>query len=337
MKMIIDGIIETSKSVDLINITGGEPTLHPNLLEILSICKCPEIGRITMNSNGIRLAQDYPLCEQLAEMGVYVILSFHTFDRNISRQLHGQDILDLKLRAIDNLTRAGVRITLLNVMIHNLTESTTSGLLDLMQHNENILSLTVQTMTYTGQGGGHFGRTQHIPVDLAAHHVCEQSQGMIQFNDFITRPVAHPLCYLVCYLLKRGTDLLPFTRFTSRNIIEQMIRDSYLLHSDKGEEILKDMINQLYAEGQNESLLILRELVEKMYPSGESLTEFQRQKIAESAVRTIYIHTHMDEDTFDCSRAMLCPDLVPSEPGRLIPACTYNLFYRMKDEAFYAK
>jgi uncharacterized radical SAM superfamily Fe-S cluster-containing enzyme len=67
------------------------------------------------------------------------------------------------------------------------------------------------------------------------------------------------------------------------------------------------------------------------------VTDFERQKIAESAVRTIYIHSHMDEDTFDCSRAMLCPDLVPSEPGRLIPACTYNLFYRMGDENFYAK
>ena len=44
----------------------------------------------------------------------------------------------------------------------------------------------------------------------------------------------------------------------------------------------------------------------------------------------------MDEDTFDCSRAMLCPDLVPAEPGRLIPACTYNLFYRMKDDRFFS-
>ena len=54
-------------------------------------------------------------------------------------------------------------------------------------------------------------------------------------------------------------------------------------------------------------------------------------------MRTVYLHAHMDEDTFDCSRAMLCPDLVPAEPGRLIPACTYNLFYRMKDERFYRR
>jgi uncharacterized radical SAM superfamily Fe-S cluster-containing enzyme len=62
---------------------------------------------------------------------------------------------------------------------------------------------------------------------------------------------------------------------------------------------------------------------------------FERQRIAESAVRTVYIHAHMDEDTFDCSRAMMCPDLVPASPGRLIPGCTYNLFYRLQDERFH--
>ena len=63
----------------------------------------------------------------------------------------------------------------------------------------------------------------------------------------------------------------------------------------------------------------------------------ERQRLAEASVRTIYLHAHMDEDTFDCSRAMLCPDLVPTGPGRLVPACTYNLFYRMQDERFFIK
>ena len=77
--------------------------------------------------------------------------------------------------------------------------------------------------------------------------------------------------------------------------------------------------------------------METLYPPDAPRSVFERQKLAESCVRTVYVHTHMDEDTFDCSRAMLCPDLVPSEPGRWIPACTYNLFYRQKDERFYVR
>lgn len=337
MKKTVDWIIESSEQVDLINITGGEPTLHPDILDILRVCKRPEIGRITMNSNGIHLAQNYALCEQLAEMGVYVILSFNTFDSDICKQLHGQDITERKLQAIDNLTRAGVKITLLNVMIHNVNENAISGILELMQQNDNILSLTVQTMTYTGQGGGSFKRTQHVPVDLAAHIICEQSNGMLEFDDFVTRPSAHPLCYLVCYMLKSGSGMMPFVRFAPHQKIEQLIQNSYLIRPENGEDFFTDIVNQLYAEDKKEHLEVLRRLVTKMYPLKSSLTNFERQRIAESAVRTIYIHAHMDEDTFDCSRAMLCPDSVSSEPGQFIPACTYNLFYRMKDEKFYVR
>jgi uncharacterized radical SAM superfamily Fe-S cluster-containing enzyme len=335
MKQTVDWIIKSSQQVDLINITGGEPTMHPGIIDILRECKRPQIGRVTMNSNGIRLARDYKLCWQLAELGIYVILSFNTFDGDTSKQLHGRDITELKLKSIDNLTRAGVKMTLLNVMIYDINEDSISALFDLMQQNDNILSLTIQTMTYTGQGGGSFKRTQHIPADLAARKVCQQSDGVLEYSDFMTRPSAHPLCYQVCYLLKSGKEMLPFTRFAPKEQIEQLFEDSYLIRPEKGQDFFTDVINQLYSQGQTECLATLRELVEKMYPADSSVTDFQRQRIAESSVRTIYIHSHMDEDTFDCSRAMLCPDLVPSEPGKLVPACTYNLFYRMKDSRFY--
>jgi uncharacterized radical SAM superfamily Fe-S cluster-containing enzyme len=82
-------------------------------------------------------------------------------------------------------------------------------------------------------------------------------------------------------------------------------------------------------------LKAFRGLVERLFPATGALSDFEQQRAAEEMVRTIYVHSHMDEDNFDCSRAMLCPDLVPAEPGRLIPACTYNLFYRMKDPRFY--
>lgn len=335
MQRTVDWIIESSGPVDLVNLTGGEPTLHPELLEILRVCNRPEIGRITMNSNGLRLAEDFDLCRQLGELGVYVILSLNTFDSEVSRRLHGRDLTAIKRRAIDNLTQAGVRMTLLNVLIRGANEEALAGIFDLMRGNDNILSLTVQTMTYTGQGGGSFSRGRHLPVDEAAAIVCRESGGLLQFEDFLPRPSAHPLCYLTCYMLKTSDRFLPFARLAPRERIQQLFQDSYLIHAAPEDEFFTDAINHLYAEGKEEELGAVRELVERLYPRGRTLTDFERQRIAESSVRTVYVHAHMDEDTFDCSRAMLCPDLVPAEPGRLIPACTYNLFYRMQDERFF--
>ncbi len=336
MKEVVEWIISATGQVDLINVTGGEPTLHPNLLELLALCRRPEIGRITMNSNGLRLADDYELCRRLADLGVYVILSHNTFDPETSCRLHGRDLTAVKQQAIENLTRAGARMTLLNVLMRDTNEDALGGLLDLMRRNDQILSLTIQTMTYTGQGGGQFPRARHIPVDEAAQIVCRQSHGALEPTDFITRPSAHPLCYLVCYLLKSGDQLLPFTRFSSPDGIRRALGDSYLLRPEPAADLFTDAIDQLYATGETTHLMALRRLIEQLYPTVRSISTSERQRRAEASVRTIYLHAHMDEDTFDCSRAMLCPDMVPAGPGRMIPACTYNLFYRMQDERFYS-
>ena len=335
MRRTVDWILESSGPVDLVNITGGEPTLHPQILDLLECCRRPEIGRVTMNSNGLVLAEDPDLCKRLADLGVYVILSFNTFDSAASKRLHGRDVVGAKLKAIENLSRAGARMTLLNVLTRGENETSIAGIFDLMRANDHILSLTVQTMTYTGQGGGKSSERRHIPVDEAARIVCEHSSGQLEFSDFLPRPSAHPLCYLTCYMLKQGSAFLPFARFTSREKIVELTLDSYLLRIEDDDGWFRRIIDDLFAQGKSGELKTFRRLVEDLYPSDRAVDAFERQRIAESAVRTVYIHSHMDEDTFDCSRAMLCPDLVPSEPGRLIPACTYNLFYRMQDGRFY--
>ena len=335
MQATIDWIVAATGSVDLINITGGEPTTHPGLLALLARCKRPEIGRITMNSNGIRLASDFDLCKRLAEMGVYVALSFNTVDRGVSETLHGRDVVEEKLQAIENLTAAGVSMTLLCVLVRDTNEEVVGRILDLMRDNDRILNLTVQTMTYTGQGGGSFPNPAHIPADEAARIVARHSQGVIEPSDFIVRPSAHPLCYQVSYLLRMNGRLTPFSRFCSEARLRDLLRDSYLPHVEDRQSTFREIIDELYAAGETDLLRDFRALLKRIYPNDERLTAFERQRRAEECVRAIYVHAHMDEDTFDCSRAMHCPDLVPASPGRLVPACTYNLFYRMQDERFW--
>ncbi|MBI5696145.1 MAG: radical SAM protein [Nitrospirae bacterium] len=336
MRRTVDWIIESSGSVDLIDITGGEPALHPDILGILACCKRQEVGRVMMNSNGLRLSRDMDLCRRIADLGVYVNLSFNTFDPAASKVMHGADVVDTKLRAIDNLTRAGARITLLNVMMRGVNEDATSGILGLMLENDSILSLIVQTMTYTGQGGGTVEGRAHIPVDEAAKLVAAGSGGMLEFTDFLPRPSAHPLCYLTCYMMKSGRKFHPFARFAPAETLMSFMADSYLMRLDDRADFFREIINELYAKGDEVHMKAFRELIKRLYPDEGRISPFMRQRLAESSVRTVYVHAHMDEDSFDCARAMLCPDLVPSEPGRLIPACTYNLFHRMKDERFHA-
>ena len=86
-----------------------------------------------------------------SELGVYVVLSYNSTDPETTVTLHGQDITEQKRQAIDNITRAGLKMTLLHVMVQGFNQAALGPILDLMNRRDNILSLTIQTMTYTGQ------------------------------------------------------------------------------------------------------------------------------------------------------------------------------------------
>jgi len=151
MQATIDWVVRASGRVDVVNVTGGEPTLHPGLLDLLRCCQRPEIGRITVNSNGLLLADDDGLCERLAELGVIVVLSLNTRPRGVLAPPRPRSRRD-KATRLERLTRAGVRTTLLLVLVRDTNEDGVGDALRLMRENDRILSLTIQTMTYTGQG-----------------------------------------------------------------------------------------------------------------------------------------------------------------------------------------
>lgn len=334
---LLDKLIARAGPFDLVNITGGEPTLHPDLLALLRECQRPEIGRVTMNSNGLRLAEDEDLCRALADLGVYVILSFDTLRSDRSRQIHGRDVVAAKLRALENLQRFGIGTTLLNVMIRGLNEDEIGEIIALARSHSVVRSVTVQTLTFTGHGGKHFQPRTPMPLDGAAQAIEQATNGALHSRDFFPHAGAHPLCYSVAYYLVDEDRLVSLTEFLTVEELHRMFGHGYLLQpAEEEQEIFRRAIDRVWAEGDTGNLLpALRRLVDRVYPSGSRLSRAARQAAAEASMLTVYLHSHMDEDTLDLARLVACPDQVPDPDGRLIPACAYNLFYRQKDPRFW--
>jgi len=333
---VIDHVIAQSRPLDLINITGGEPTIHPELLDLLAECHRPEIGRVTVNSNGLRIGDDSALCERLAEAGVCIVLSLDTLDPQTSRAMHGRDVVAIKIRALENLQRHGIPTTLLHVMARGVNDSEVGKVVELAKAHSVVRSMTVQTMTFTGQGGGTFEPRRHMPLDAAAAALEQGTGGQVRADHFFPHPSAHPLCYSIAYYL-RGTPLRSFTDFLSLDELRGMFGGGYLLDAgDAGADAFGHAIDRLWAEGGDADLLgRLKSLVGRVYPGGKPLNRFERQRAAEPDILTLYLHSHMDEDTLDLGRLCACPDLVPDAQGRMIPACAYNLFYRRRDPRFW--
>jgi 7,8-dihydro-6-hydroxymethylpterin dimethyltransferase len=337
LRELLDKLLARVGPLDLINITGGEPTLHPGIIDLLQECQRPEIGRITMNSNGLQLASDEGLCRALAELGVYVVLSFDTFQPERALGIHGRDVTGQKQQALENLQRFGIGTTLLNVMIRGLNDDEIGDIIRLAKDHSVVRSVTVQTMTFTGKGGRRFQPRERMPLDGAAKAIERAMDGEMRQSDFFPHSSAHPLCYSIAYYLKDGERLRSLTDFFSVNEMRGMLAEGYLLQpGQEGQELFRRAIDRLWAEGDRENHLpAVRGLVDRMYPPGKNLTAAERQAAAERSLLAIYLHSHMDEDTLDLARLAACPDQVPDAEGRLIPACAYNLFYRQNDPRFW--
>lgn len=337
MRKTVNFLLEQREYYDLINITGGEPTLHPQLEDLLGVAVHENIGRITMNSNGLRMAEDERLVEMLGELNVYVILSFDTLDGETSIRIHGTDLVDRKLKALDRLARHDIGVTLLNVMIGGVNDHEIYDIIALSEKYPNIRSVTVQNMTFTGQGGGSFFPRNRLTLDGAMRIIEEKSDRKIRHEHFFPLPATHPLCYSVAYYFKDSGRLGSFTEIVSKKILSDLLGSDYILHPDEKflEEFNRGLTESWALDKNPEMLAFIKNLFRQLYPRDRRLTPFERQRIAESSILTVYIHAHMDEDNFDLERIKHCTDLVPVDGERLIPACAYNLFYRMDDERFW--
>ena len=137
---------------------------------------------------------------------------------------------------------------------------------------------------------------------------------------------------------------MPFTRLMSRADLFGLLADSlYIEPREKLEESFRGVIDRLFAEpdclpeaGRVSSTL--KRLLNQLFPPGApSLSLTARRRIAERSAKAIYIHSHMDEETFDAGRVMKCCVGVPAADGTNIPTCSYNVLYREQDPRFASK
>ncbi len=168
----------------------------------------------------------------------------------------------------------------------------------------------------------------------------ETTAGMLRVSDFVPSPSAHPLCYQIAYVLmdERGGPPLPFLRFLDRETMYACLEDHlYLEPGPRLEAALQDAIDAAWARGGAEderALAMLDRLVRTLFPAGRPLSQREALRAGERAAKAIYVHSHMDEETFDVERAYQCCDSNCYADGRTVPVCNYNVLYREKEPRF---
>jgi uncharacterized radical SAM superfamily Fe-S cluster-containing enzyme len=225
-------------------------------------------------------------------------------------------------------------------MTRGVNEREVGRILAFALERPNVRHVEVHTMTYTGQSGASFPRSGRISMLEVLECIEETTEGLLKVDDFIPSPCAHPLCYQIAYLLidPEGGAPVPFTRFMSREQLYEALSDRlYLEPTPALEAAMRESINRLWVEGGEDAertLRLLKQLLRALFPSEGTPSARDALRAAERAVKAIYVHSHMDEETFDTERAAECCDSNCYADGTTIPVCNYNVLYREKEARF---
>jgi uncharacterized radical SAM superfamily Fe-S cluster-containing enzyme len=282
------------------------------------------------------------LVARLAALGARVALSFDSFEEEADFRLQGAHLVATKLACLDLLEKHGVDVTLIPVMTRGVNDHEIGRMLELAWQRPNVRHVEIHTMTYTGQGGTGFdpARSGRISMHEVLLRIAETTGAHLLPDDFVPSPCAHPLCYAIAYVLldPAGGRPIPFTRFMPRESVYEALADRlYLEPSPVLEEAIRSAIDRLWASEAPDAprtLAALKQLLRALFPTDRVLTRSEALRAAERAVKAVYVHSHMDEETFDVERAMQCCDSNVYADGTTVPVCNSNVLYRDKDPRF---
>ena len=124
IEQMLATLLETESEPDLIQVTGGEPTTHPQIVEILQYLKKSPVRHLMLNTNGIKIAEDENFVKALKSLGggFEVYLQFDSLDSEILKDLRARDMADIRLKALAMLEKHNISTTLVMVVKKGLNE-----------------------------------------------------------------------------------------------------------------------------------------------------------------------------------------------------------------------
>lgn len=191
--------------IDVLMLSGGEPTLYPHLAELLDEVVARPVVRVMVNTNGLAIAQDDTLLALLARHRerVEVYLQYDGSSAEASTFHRGADLRRFKDRAIERLSAAGIFTTLVMTAALGVNDDEIGHVIRRALDTPYVGGVSIQPVFGSGRtaegGGDPLTRLTHTGV-LARLEA--QTGGVVTWRDLTALPCSHPHCCSVGYLLR---------------------------------------------------------------------------------------------------------------------------------------
>lgn len=153
---MFDALVQGEGEPDVVQISGGEPTLHPGFLRDPRCRETSPIRHLMLNTNGVRIANDLAFAERLATYmpAFEVYLQFDSFEKDVLMDLRGADLRDIRTRAIERLNALGISTTLVVTLKRGMNDGEIGKIVDWAITQPCVRGVTLQPIQDAGRADG---------------------------------------------------------------------------------------------------------------------------------------------------------------------------------------
>jgi 7,8-dihydro-6-hydroxymethylpterin dimethyltransferase len=316
VEAMLDAFVRAEGEPESVQLSGGEPSIHPEILEMLAAAKARGIRLVMLNTNGIRLARDPRFAPALAEIGVHVYLQFDGFEAATQVAIRGRDLTAEKLRALDRCAEAGVTVSLAAAVERGLNEHEVGAILRFGVEHPAVTGVFFQPVTHSGRFRADSDPLDKLTNSDVIERISRQLPEWFRDDDFVPVPCCSPSCRSATFALYDGFDLVPLPRLVD---VEQYL--DYVTNRAVPDLDVAEALEGLWsakAAGGSEPVAERLECV--------ACATGMPPELREVAARgfMVVVQDFQDAYTLDVDKLRKCcvSEIVPD--GRLIPFCAYN-------------
>ncbi len=211
----IDRLVAVEGRAEVLQLSGGEPTIHPDFLRVLDYAVAQPIDIVMINTNGIRFAHDEAMLDAVAAHGprVEVYLQFDGFEDRGAEVLRGERLVETKLKAVEALGRRGIKTSLVCTLHPGVNDHEIGQLVEFGIERPWITGISFQPATYSGRHVLPEELERRITFPDVIKAIAEQTDGIFREDDFMPLPCAHPNCHSLTYAFRSEGKVTPLMRF----------------------------------------------------------------------------------------------------------------------------
>jgi uncharacterized radical SAM superfamily Fe-S cluster-containing enzyme len=327
VEAMLDATVSAEGRPDVVQISGGEPTTHPELFAILAAARRRPIRHLMLNTNGVRLATEPDFARRLADAvgrdGFEVYLQFDSLRDDVLQHLRGARLSRIRQQALERLEEAGLSTTLVVTLEKGRNDDEIGAIIDHALTWRCVRGVTLQPVQEAGRLEDYDPAVHRLTVSEVRRGIHTQSPHFTE-ADLVPVP-CHPEALCMGYALKLGGQVVPLTRYARPEQLLSGPENTIVL-----EEIpaLKDAVGALFSTGIGpvDQAAKLKDLL-------CCLPRIDVPGLGYENVFRVMIVRFMDARDFDV-RSVKRSCLMFAQPdGRLIPFDTWNLLYRNPAES----